>query len=76
MAKPQDDLSKLGDEEFMELWTAAASELDAARDRCKAFRADHERRLELARSEAEQEKQRQIDAGEYDPELDQVVGSV
>lgn len=75
MAQTQ-DLSQLGDEEFMESWTAAAEELDAAKDRCRAFREDHERRLDIARQEAEAEKQRKIEAGEHDPSLDQTVGSI
>lgn len=64
MAKLED----LGDEEFMAAWDAAGERAAAAKEECKAFGVEHQRRLAVAEEERA--------AAKVPNELDQVVGKV
>lgn len=62
------NLQDLGDEEFMAAWTEANEQLEAAKDQCRAFSAEHQRRTKAAADEY---------AANHEPsELDQTVGSL
>lgn len=70
------NLQDLGDEEFMAAWDEASEQAQAAADTAHAFGAEHQRRLVLAEEKRLADKSAAIEAGEYDPSLDQTVGAV
>jgi hypothetical protein len=39
------DLRELSDDDFMEAWTERAKDLDEAKEDCRAYREEHDRRL-------------------------------
>lgn len=67
MAKTK-DLNELSDQEFMDAWDAAGERAAAAKEECKAFGVEHQRRLAAAEEERA--------AAKEPSELDQVVGKV
>ena len=70
------DVFQLNDDEFMDAWTLAAKRLEDAKAEVKEFASAFNDRLLAAEVERAAEKQRAVEAGEVDPSLDQIVGSV
>ena len=70
------DLSQMSDEEFMDAWTEASERAIELKAELREFAREHNDRLLKAEEDRKSEKLRAVEAGEVDPSLDQVVGSV
>jgi hypothetical protein len=62
------DVTSLSDDDLMDEWTKAAELAEAAKDRCRAFSAEHQKRLAAAEDERL--------ANKVPSDEDQTVGSV